>query len=382
MQPFDFISEKQKAVFADIANAQKLRAPTRVVLFGTNWLGRTVAERLRAFPVKVECFCDNDASRQGTEVLGHPVLSVTDAVKRYGDTAVFVVCVFHGIAPTNQLIGMGVQAVSSAAALCRHLGPPMTPLLSLDRAGAITSQLDLVAKAGLIWADAESSDCYHEIVRWFMATEECRLPRRHNQEDMYFPPDLWTKNPYESMVDCGAFDGDSVLFLIKKTGGEFDRIFAFEPDPHSFQAMRKNLGAAVPDAVGSKIFPIQKAVGAKHGVMFFDATGTVASKITEEISATSVECVTLDDVFSCVTPTYLKADLEGYEMEMLSGARKLMAEHQPILAITCYHKMEHLWKIPLFIHECQPNYRFYLRRYAEDCFETVCYAIPKSRCLK
>jgi hypothetical protein len=71
--------------------------------------------------------------------------------------------------------------------------------------------------------------------------------------------------------------------------------------------------------------------------------------------------------------------LEGYELEALAGAGKLLASHPPILAITCYHKVEHLWQIPLLIHGYQAGYRLYLRRYAEDSWETVCYAVPPDR---
>jgi hypothetical protein len=52
---------------------------------------------------------------------------------------------------------------------------------------------------------------------------------------------------------------------------------------------------------------------------------------------------------------------------------------RPILAVCAYHKCEHLWEIPLLIHDILPDYEISLRRYAEECWETVYYAIPPER---
>jgi hypothetical protein len=60
---------------------------------------------------------------------------------------------------------------------------------------------------------------------------------------------------------------------------------------------------------------------------------------------------------------------------------RLMRERPPVLAVTTYHKVEHQWQIPLLIHDTQPGYKLYLRKYAEDCWETVCYAVPPWRAL-
>jgi hypothetical protein len=41
-----------------------------------------------------------------------------------------------------------------------------------------------------------------------------------------------------------------------------------------------------------------------------------------------------------------------------------------------------LWRVPLTIASMAPGYRFFLRRYAEWQFETVCYGIPQERLLR
>jgi hypothetical protein len=72
-------------------------------------------------------------------------------------------------------------------------------------------------------------------------------------------------------------------------------------------------------------------------------------------------------------------DIEGAEPEALLGAARTMARHRPIMAICAYHKCEHLWTIPQLLKAANPDYKIYLRRYAEDCWETVYYAVPPER---
>jgi hypothetical protein len=93
----------------------------------------------------------------------------------------------------------------------------------------------------------------------------------------------------------------------------------------------------------------------------------------------SVECRRLDDISWPLTPTYVKMDIEGAEPQALVGATGLLRRHHPILAVCTYHRSEHLWQIPNLIRSIAPEYNLFLRRYAEECWEGVCYAIPNHR---
>jgi FkbM family methyltransferase len=370
---FDSLVQRQKAVFTEVAKG----LGDRVVIMGTGELGRLVGERLRHFPVEIKCFCDNNPKKQGSSFLGRPTLSVAEAVQKYKGQAVFVVAIFHSSAGREQLGKLGCREVVTAPVLCRHFGPPLLPIASIDLPTVIDRNRAEVARCATLWADDKSREEFQTILTWFLATDQSTFPDHDPESDLYFPPDLWRPNEQEHFVDCGAFDGDSLLFLINKTDSKFGAATAYEPDPKNFKALQERV-AAQPLAVRQKIRPINAAVGAKRGVVHFSVSGTAASAVKES-GALPVDCLALDDEFRDVHPTYIKMDLEGYELEALAGAGKLMGSHPPILAITCYHKIEHLWQIPLLIHSSQPGYRLYLRRYAEDCWETVCYAVPPDR---
>lgn len=69
-------------------------------------------------------------------------------------------------------------------------------------------------------------------------------------------------------------------------------------------------------------------------------------------------------------------DIEGAEYQTLLGARNIIKEDMPILAVCVYHKKEDLFTIPQYIFDISKKYRLYLRHYSDNSTETVCYAVP------
>ena len=89
--------------------------------------------------------------------------------------------------------------------------------------------------------------------------------------------------------------------------------------------------------------------------------------------------VDYDLVSTGLQSTFIKMDIEGYEKEALEGARMTIAINRPILAICLYHKWDDLWNIPQLIHDIVPDYKLFIRRYADECWEMVCYGVPPER---
>jgi hypothetical protein len=56
---------------------------------------------------------------------------------------------------------------------------------------------------------------------------------------MYFGVDCVKLGTEESLVDCGAFDGDTIESFRAATGDQFDEIVALEPDPDNFARLQQ-----------------------------------------------------------------------------------------------------------------------------------------------
>ena len=78
-------------------------------------------------------------------------------------------------------------------------------------------------------------------------------------------------------------------------------------------------------------------------------------------------------------PTFIKLDIEGFEIDALHGGRKTIERNAPVLAICVYHRQDHLWRIPLLLSELRNDYAFFLRPHNEEGWDLVCYAVPRAR---
>jgi hypothetical protein len=92
-----------------------------------------------------------------------------------------------------------------------------------------------------------------------------------------------------------------------------------------------------------------------------------------------VDAEPLDEMVGGLHPTLIKMDLEGGEIEALAGSRRTIEREAPVLAMTVYHRADHLWRIPLMIASMRPNYSFFLRVHCQDCWDVSCYAVPPER---
>ena len=88
----------------------------------------------------------------------------------------------------------------------------------------------------------------------------------------------------------------------------------------------------------------------------------------------------IDELLGNEPVDFIKMDIEGAEINALIGAYKIIQDYRPVLAISVYHKPEHLFQIPMLIRAFMPDYKLYLRHYREcSVSETICYAIPRYR---
>ena len=78
-------------------------------------------------------------------------------------------------------------------------------------------------------------------------------------------------------------------------------------------------------------------------------------------------------------PSFIKLHIEGGELDALSGALDTIENCRPIVAATCYHNEDGLWKLPAFFKDNFENYKLYFRLHGWCGTAAVIYAIPNER---
>jgi hypothetical protein len=106
------------------------------------------------------------------------------------------------------------------------------------------------------------------------------------------------------------------------------------------------------------------------------SAGEGAGSRSSNDGAAVVQCVALDQMAPHFPATLLKMDIEGSELDALNGARTLIARSGCSMAISAYHEPDHLWRVPLLMHELAPELPLFLRAHAFNGFDTVAYALP------
>ena len=181
----------------------------------------------------------------------------------------------------------------------------------------------------------------------------------------------------ECLIDCGAFDGDTLKDFLELRNGAFQRIIAFEPDPVNWRRLM-GFVSTLPTAVRDRIDVRPAAVGARTEKLNFSVTGTAGSAAghgTYEVDSRS-----LDEALDGLEPTWIKMDIEGFEAAAIAGARRLIQRSRPVLAINLEHRQDDLWRIAILVRSIVEGYRFFLRPHLLEGWDLVCYAIPESRC--
>ena len=171
--------------------------------------------------------------------------------------------------------------------------------------------------------------------------------------------------PGDIVIDAGAYRGDTAA-LFRKYIGEKGVVYAFEPD-------KKNYDYLVDNVTRNKvknIIPVKKALMADKSVCNLIATpqsgsflyvvkDTLDTDSFNEIQATTLDEFKVQENLERID--FIKSDIEGSELEMLQGAKGVLKNHKPKLALAIYHSITDLMQIPLKVKELNPDYTIYIR---------------------
>lgn len=281
-----------------------------IMVFGSGRDGRRVKKILELCNYPPCCFCDSDGGKVGKVVDGLPVISVDNLLKEF----------------RNYLVIFGSRRYAD----------------EMDQT---------LAARGFPNENILNSIYKMIIAQW---------------GKQYF--DIFSPEKDEVFVDGGGYNGDTIMDFLAWTGQIYKQIYIFEPLDEMFKIIQERV--AKEHIRGSKLY--QNALWNKREKLSFFESGS-GSRVMES-GKKDIMGVSLDEIVGDEKVTYIKMDVEGSELMALEGARNTIIRNKPRLAICIYHKPEDIIELPTYILEIVPEYKFFIRHYCSNMWETVLYA--------
>jgi FkbM family methyltransferase len=141
----------------------------------------------------------------------------------------------------------------------------------------------------------------------------------HEFADMAFV--LHVLKPTDVFLDVGANVGSYTVLASGVCGA---RTLAFEPDPKTVEHLRRNIEI---NGLDGLVEVHQVALGSTPGETAFTVGRETVNRVAElgEADTQTVPMRRLDDISGARQATLIKLDVEGYEAEVLAGAREVLA---------------------------------------------------------
>ena len=179
--------------------------------------------------------------------------------------------------------------------------------------------------------------------------------------------DYFEPNENEVFVDGGAFNGLTAIEFAEWATKGYDYIYSFEANSQSIDVCQ---GAFKNYNLKGEV--INKGLWHKTDILSFNSKSGQGAKITDN-GDIRIKTVSLDEILNGKRVTFIKMDIEGAEYNALLGAEQTIKKWHPRMAICIYHKPEDILELPALILKMNQDYKFALRHYMPNLYETVLY---------
>lgn len=161
-------------------------------------------------------------------------------------------------------------------------------------------------------------------------------------------------NEDDIVVDCGSAEGFWSLSIADKV----KRIYLIEPQSSFVSCVNKTFCKYINENLVS-IMPF--AVGKHNAKCTIDNSKGDISASVKFTEHGDIPLRTLDSLFVDENITFIKADVEGFEMDLIIGATELIKRLSPKISITVYHPSNEWREIRDYILSINPKYKWKLK---------------------
>jgi len=348
---------------------EKAHSRKYVVFYGCGTVFKSIVPLWNSsVDVKIDFCCDTSSSKWGTEFCGIPCISPNQLSEIGHESVVFITAndCLRIYSNLKEIVGLEVCEIYKYD--FRYA--------DYFKSGDFDSNLDVVVsnldQVYSMLADEPSRTVFRTVLMRIFNREAKFVMSSVNTPDEYFPEGIVALADKECFVDAGAYTGDTLRFFLSKVDAKFEYYYAFEMDQPNFAILKENVHSM---DCRERVRLYNLGLMDKCAVMNYNSMGMGSAICGDGEKYASV--TTLDDVLPEERVTFIKMDIEGSELRALSGARRIIHEQTPVLAICVYHKFEDLWEIPQYINNASSQYSIYFRHHSNIDDDTICYAVRK-----
>ncbi len=314
-----------------------------IVLYGTGNGADKILDELERNDIAVSGVFASDGFVRERFFRGMRVMSFAEAKEKFPD--MLVLMCFGSNRPEV------LQNVKKISAECELLAPDV-PVYgeNIFNSAFHRKHIDELNKVREILADELSVKTFDNHIKYKLTGKigylyECETTKEEESTVITLPENA-------VFVDLGAYNGDTVKEFAAKCPS-YSKIYAVEPDKRSFKKLCENTQEL------KNISCIRAVIGDKNETVFFDSKKGRGSH--EAATGDAVPCVSVDSVLNGKKADFIKMDVEGNELQAISGAEYTIKTHKPKMLVSCYHRSEDLFTLVLRIMELNSDYKVYMR---------------------
>jgi FkbM family methyltransferase len=363
----------------------------KILLFGAGSAGIGFLFVLRKYGIEPLAFLDNDTVKQGEYLAGLPIESPSAYNQSLHREALVIICINTDGKKfndnwKNELRNSGPDSLVSTLRQygyehiiyysefwrCYELfrGEEWL-LISCSDVPAILQNRSALSEAYACFEEYLSKETFLRYLSFRLLSRDINIPSSPI-EKKYFGHSFLQLSEKECFVDGGAYNGNTLTRFLERTSGNFLAYYGFEPDPDLFKGLARvkhNMNKILQDKL--KIY--QNALyDETKSLRFFAMNGP--GSFVHQNGPCVVQGITLNDVDFTYPPTYIKLNVEGCAIEVISGgAGGVIEAYHPSISVRL-EKIHEFWEVPLLLKRINSGYRFYLRSYM-GCHDLHLFAI-------
>lgn len=330
-----------------------------ILLYGMGNGADMIIKVLESYGITYQDTFASDGFVRGHSFHGKRVLSFSEAREKYGDFVIIVTFAVHDDPTMNFIAELSDNFELYAPTVSVVDGSPFTQKFFKENEENFRKTYDMLS-------DEKSKRDFLDILRFKLSGDVKYLIKTHS-EKMKLYDDILPLSDSESIIDLGAYDGDTIREFLTVTNGKYKNIIALEPDEKNFRKFERK-------TEGLDIIRLNMGAWDKEETLYFAKKSGRNSRLEE--GGTPVHFNSVDNIVNSEV-TFIKMDIEGAELKALEGAKNTIQKYRPKLYVCAYHRNEDMFTLPFKIKELYDGYKIYFRQHPYiPAWESNFYAIP------